>query len=63
MTKREAIEFVTNQTKINLSSRNTIFANIGKHKDSWWLEPANEKLTTGFYFILNDENNNIIFTV
>ncbi len=58
MTKTEAIEFVTHQTKLNLNSRNTIFANIGKHKDSWWLEPANEKLKTGFYFILNDENNN-----
>jgi len=51
MTKREAIEFVTNQTKNNLSIRNTIFANVGKHKDSWWLEPSNEKLKTGFYHI------------
>ncbi|HEX8335002.1 MAG TPA: hypothetical protein VF622_20420 [Segetibacter sp.] len=57
MTKQEAIEYVSNQTKVELNSRNTIFANIGKNKDSWWLEPANEKLTTGFYFILNDENN------
>jgi|GEM_PF-6118620 len=55
MIKREAIEFVANKTKIHLVSSNTIFANVGKHKDSWWLEPANEKLKTGFYFILNDE--------
>ena len=58
MTKSEAIDFVGNQTKINLNNRNTILANIGKHRDSWWLEPANEKLKAGFYFILNDENNN-----
>src|SRR5687768_14880847 len=58
MTKSEAIEFAANETKISLNSRNTIFANIGKHKDSWWLEPSNKKLKTGFYYILNDENNN-----
>lgn len=55
MTKREAIDSAANKTKIPLNGRNTIFANVGIHKDSWWLEPANDKLKIGFYFILNDE--------
>ncbi len=57
MKKSDAIYYINKQIKINLNSRNTVFANVGKHKDSWWLEPANNKLKSGFYFILNDVNN------
>jgi hypothetical protein len=55
MEKNTALQLVVKETKQNLNNRNTIFANVGAHKESWWLEPSNDKLQTGFYFILNDE--------
>lgn len=57
MNKSEAIDHIIKEIKIDVNKKNTIFANPGRHKDSWWLEPANDKFKSGFYFILNDMNN------
>jgi hypothetical protein len=57
MKKQEALSYISTKTRMELDSQNTVFANVGKHKDSWWLEPSNKKFDTGFYFILNDEDN------
>jgi len=57
MKKKEAIDLINTKIKINLSSQNTIFSNPGSSLDVWCLEPANRKFETGFYFILNNANN------
>ena len=57
MKKHEALRYINHSVGMDINSHNTVFANVGKHKDSWWLEPSNEKFETGFYFILNDEAN------
>jgi hypothetical protein len=55
MEKSNAIELINNKTKLGLIYGNTRFANVGKHKDSWWLEPTEESLKSGFFMVLNDE--------
>jgi hypothetical protein len=57
MDKIQAINLVAKATGLNLSGSNTIFANVGINKDSWWLEPSLDRLVHGFYFILDDSPN------
>ncbi len=57
MNKRDAIRHINEKIDIDLNSQNTIFSNPGSSLDVWWLEPANEKFKTGFYFILNGPVN------
>jgi len=56
MKKSEAIDCINKKIRIDLNNQNTIFSNPGSSIDLWWLEPANDKLKTGFYFILNNAN-------
>src|SRR5947209_19554660 len=56
MIKSEAISLINKKLRVDLNYRNTIFSNPGLSLELWWLEPANEKFKTGFYFILHDTN-------
>jgi hypothetical protein len=55
MKKSQAIKLITNKTQLDLTPGNTRFANVGVHKDTWWIEPSNKTLNSGFYIVLNDE--------
>jgi hypothetical protein len=56
MKKSEAIDYINKKISTDLNNQNTIFSNPGSSLDLWWLEPANDKLKTGFYFISNNAN-------
>ena len=54
MKKAEAINLLNGKGQIVLNNQNTIFSNPGSSLDLWWLEPSNDKLKSGFYFVLNN---------
>lgn len=57
LNKRDAIDLF-NTKGYSLNNNNTIFSNINKSKDVYWLEPHNDKFKDFFYIILNDSINN-----
>ena len=53
MKKGEAIDYVNQKLNLNLDHQNTSYSNPGSSLALWWLEPANPKFNSGFYFILH----------
>jgi hypothetical protein len=58
MKKSQAIQLITSKIHLDLVPGNTRFANVGVHKNSWWIEPSDKSLHSGFYMVLNDESRN-----
>ena len=65
MKKSQAINLITCKTHLHLVPDNTRFANVGVHKNSWWIEPTVKNLSSGFYMVLNDEDRDrlLIFKI
>lgn len=57
VSKHKAIEILKEDGFNQLNNSNTIFSNINKALDVYWLEPNNDKFSETLFIILNDYEN------
>lgn len=61
LSKKQSLKLIRDKTDFQLNNQNTIFSNQNAANDLWWFEPAYEKLESGFFLILNDHKNRILY--
>jgi hypothetical protein len=55
-TKKEIIEYINQNYKADLNSKNTSYSKVNKSKDVWWFNVSVSKFSEDVNLILNKEN-------
>jgi hypothetical protein len=61
LSKKQSLKLIRDQTDLQLNHQNTIFSNQNAANDLWWFEPSYEKLESGFFLILNNQKDRILY--